>query len=60
MKPLIPRVNNATAKPWTRWWWMGSAVDEQGIAAHLQAYAAAGIGGVEITPIYGVPSRASA
>ena len=39
---------------------MGSAVDEPGITAHLQAYAAAGIGGVEITPIYGVPSRAAA
>jgi hypothetical protein len=50
----------STVKPWTRWWWMGSAVDEPGITAHLQAYAAAGIGGVEVTPIYGVPSRASA
>lgn len=39
---------------------MGNAVDEQGITTHLRAYAAAGIGGVEITPIYGVPSRTTA
>lgn len=41
-------------RPWTRWWWMGSAVDEKNLSAALQNYAAAGIGGVEITPIYGV------
>ena len=42
------------ARPWTRWWWMGSAVDPAGLTAALEAYAAAGLGGVEITPIYGV------
>jgi hypothetical protein len=42
-----------TAKPWTRWWWPGSAVDREGIAAQLKEFASAGIGGVEITPIYG-------
>ncbi|WP_265791991.1 glycosyl hydrolase [Pedobacter sp. MC2016-15] len=40
-------------RPWTRWWWMGNAVDEKNLSAALAAYAAAGIGGVEITPIYG-------
>jgi len=40
-------------KPWTRWWWMGNAVDEQNLAAVLQKYKDAGLGGVEITPIYG-------
>jgi hypothetical protein len=40
-------------RPWTRWWWMGNAVDEKNLSAALSAYAAAGIGGVEITPIYG-------
>lgn len=40
-------------KPWTRWWWMGNAVDEQNLSTVLQAYKNAGIGGVEITPIYG-------
>jgi hypothetical protein len=42
-----------TARPWTRWWWPGSAVDRAGITQDLEAIAAAGIGGVEITPIYG-------
>jgi alpha-L-rhamnosidase len=41
-------------RPWTRWWWMGSAVDEAGLTAELEALRVAGIGGVEITPIYGV------
>lgn len=40
-------------KPWTRWWWMGNAVDEKNLNIVLQKYAAAGLGGVEITPIYG-------
>lgn len=42
------------ARPWTRWWWLGSAVDEAGLTAQLEALAAAGFGGVEICPIYGV------
>lgn len=42
------------AKPYTRWWWLGSAVDSAGLDYNLTAYAKAGIGGVEITPIYGV------
>lgn len=40
-------------KPWTRWWWMGNAVDEQNLDLVLKKYADAGLGGVEITPIYG-------
>jgi hypothetical protein len=40
-------------KPWTRWWWMGNAVDEANISKVLTQYQQAGIGGVEITPIYG-------
>ena len=40
-------------KPWTRWWWLGSAVDEANLTRELEAIAAAGFGGVEITPIYG-------
>lgn len=40
-------------KPWTRWWWMGSAVDEVGIKKQLTQMATAGFGGVEIVPIYG-------
>lgn len=44
----------AETKPWTRWWWQGSAVDKPSLTAQLEALAAAGIGGVELTPIYGV------
>lgn len=40
-------------KPWTRWWWMGNAVDEQNIDTLIRQYADVGFGGVEITPIYG-------
>ncbi|MCQ2162974.1 MAG: glycosyl hydrolase family 2 [Bacteroidales bacterium] len=43
-----------TAKPSTRWWWMGSAVTPEGLTECLSEYSRAGIGGVEITPIYGV------
>jgi hypothetical protein len=42
-----------SAKPWTRWWWPASAVDRAEITRQLEILAAAGIGGVEITPIYG-------
>lgn len=40
-------------RPWTRWWWMGNAVDEHNINRLLNEYSEAGIGGVEIAPIYG-------
>ena len=41
-------------KPWTRWWWLGAAVDPETISRELESFRAAGFGGVEITPIYGV------
>lgn len=47
--PAITREN----KPWTRWWWLGSAVDKPNLTRELEALSAAGFGGVEITPIYG-------
>src|SRR5215203_1255667 len=40
-------------KPWTRWWWPGSGVDKASLTQQLEKFAAAGVGGVEITPIYG-------
>lgn len=43
-----------THEPWTRWWWMGNAVEPDTLSRLLAAYEEAGIGGVEITPIYGV------
>jgi glycosyl hydrolase family 106( putative alpha-L-rhamnosidase) len=45
-------------RPWTRWWWMGSAVDEAEITRHLEFFHEAGLGGVEISPIYGVQGAA--
>ena len=48
-----PAITKET-KPWTRWWWQGSAVSKEGITAELEAFKEAGLGGVEITPIYGV------
>ena len=45
---------SATTKPWTRWWWMGNAVDTINIEKQLTELANSGFGGVEITPIYGV------
>ena len=39
--------------PWTRWWWMSSAVDEKNLDKLLTTYSNAGFGGVEVTPIYG-------
>lgn len=51
--PEWPDVSTET-RPWTRWWWHGSAVTKDGITAELEAMKKAGIGGVEITPIYGV------
>jgi hypothetical protein len=47
------------AKPWTRWWWEGSAVNEQDLTRLLTQYQQAGLGGVEITPIYGVKGTES-
>ena len=40
-------------RPWTRWWWLGSAVDTTNLTRLLTEYHQAGIGGVEICPIYG-------
>ncbi|RIV17590.1 glycoside hydrolase [Fibrisoma montanum] len=42
-----------TARPWTYWWWMGSAVNEKDITHQLEQFARAGLGGVHIIPIYG-------
>jgi hypothetical protein len=49
---------NQSSKMWTRWWWMGSAVDKENIKQSLIDFQQAGLGGVEITPIYGVQGQA--
>ena len=43
-----------TNRPWSRWWWLGSEVDEPNLNRLLTQYRAAGLGGVEICPVYGV------
>jgi len=43
----------ARTRPWVWWWWPGSAVDTTNIALQLQLFHDAGLGGVQVTPIYG-------
>lgn len=45
------------SKPAARWWWMGSAVDKVNLTHNIEAYAKAGLGTMEITPIYGVQNN---
>ncbi len=47
-----PTIKKET-KPWTRWWWIGSAVNEKNLASSLETLQKAGFGGVEVAPIYG-------
>ncbi len=46
-------VATSTVKPWAYWHWMGSAVDPDNLGRELRRYAAAGLGGVHVIPIYG-------
>jgi hypothetical protein len=43
----------STAKPWTYWWWMGSAVNKEDITRQLEFFQSTGVGGAHIIPIYG-------
>lgn len=47
--PEITRQN----KPWTRWWWPASAVGKADMDTMLTQYSKAGLGGLEVTTIYG-------
>jgi len=55
---IVPTSNaqayNYTSKPWTYWWWMGSAVTRSDIDKQLIEFSKVGLGGVHIIPIYGV------
>lgn len=53
--PVITR----QTKPWARWWWEGSAVNKKDLTWNMQSYHDAGLGGMEITPIYGVKGHES-
>ena len=48
--PQITKQN----KPWTRWWWLGNILNKKDLTVEMEKYAKAGLGGLEITPIYGV------
>jgi hypothetical protein len=47
------------SKPWSRWWWMGNAVNPKDLTFNMEAYQKVGLGGLEITPIYGVKGTES-
>lgn len=51
--PKWPEITQQT-KPWARWWWEGSAVNESDLSWMMEEYRKVGLGGLEITPIYGV------
>lgn len=57
--PLAWPASVADARPWTRWWWLGGEVDQDEITRLLTQYRDAGIGGVEICPIYGAKGQES-
>ena len=44
----------ADARPMMRWWWFGPAVEPASVDRDLQAMKDAGIGGVEVQPVYPV------
>ncbi len=52
-QPVWPEITHQT-KPWTRWWWHGSAVNPIDLTANMEDLKNIGFGGVEITPIYDV------
>jgi hypothetical protein len=51
-----PAITEQT-KPWTRWWWLGSEVNKKDLSTVMQQYHDVGLGGLEITPIYGVQNE---
>jgi hypothetical protein len=57
-EPAWPQLTSQN-KPWSRWWWLGNIGTEKDFTAEMEKYAAAGLGGLEITPIYGVRGEES-
>jgi len=53
-----PELTSQT-RPWAWWWWHGSAVDTTNISHELQRFHDAGLGGVQITSIYGTKGAES-
>jgi hypothetical protein len=52
-EPAWPEITREN-KPWARWWWPGNIVTCEDIKTNLEMYRDAGLGGMEITAIYGV------
>ncbi|NMC40876.1 MAG: glycoside hydrolase family 2 protein [Bacteroidales bacterium] len=48
-----PPVSSET-KPWSRWWWPGSIVSREDLSKVMEQYSEAGLGGLELTVLYGV------
>ncbi len=44
-------------KPWSRWWWPGSIVKQEDLTNVLEQYSDVGLGGLELTVIYGVKGK---
>ncbi len=53
-----PAITSQT-KPWSRWWWLGNIGTDADFTSEMQKYVQAGLGGLEITPIYGVRGEES-
>jgi hypothetical protein len=51
--PLAWPPITAQTRPWAYNWWMGSAVDKTNLTRELERYHDAGLGGIQIIPIYG-------
>ena len=51
-----PAVTYVT-KPWSRWWWPGSIVNQKDLTTVMEQYSAAGLGGLELTVLYGVKGK---
>ena len=51
--PLAWPSARAESRPWSYWWWLGSAVDKENLSKELTRYRDAGWGGVHLVPIYG-------
>lgn len=53
LRPGVWPEITSTSKPWARWWWMGNAVDKKNLSNLIKEYHDAGLGGLEVAPIYG-------
>jgi hypothetical protein len=55
-QPKWPAITQEN-KPWTRWWWEGSMGNKADLTAAMETYSKAGLGGMEVTVIYGVKGQ---